>query len=203
MVYVDGDHRLETRVLSVEKHLDEPFRQHATIGEERIVGSTQALREEVAEISENVELLHAASEMHSSIVKSYKATQEKIQDGLEAIGRMWELDKGNPIKDEADWIVRSRYNVVSEKAVVAQMIGRDLETGSGSGNGGRASCLYELLDVDDAVEQAPAGSLLYKEQKEGKWSTITRSGLLNGYVSHTELNDKGYLHSSSMIAMYQ
>jgi len=199
VIYIDGDHRLETRVLSVEKNLDEEFRQHITIGEERIIGSTQALREEVAEITENVEVLRAISDMHGSVVRSYQDTQRKIQDGLEAIGRMWELDKGNPIKDESEWIVRSRYNVVSEKAIVAQMVGRDLETG-GSGSGG-ASCLYELIDVENKVENAPAGSLLYKPKADDKWDTITQADLLKDYVTSSELSGKGYLTSASEVSM--
>ncbi|MCD8030023.1 MAG: hypothetical protein LUF85_04130 [Bacteroides sp.] len=114
---------------------------------------------------------------------------------------MWELDKGNPIKDEADWIVRSRYNVVSEKAVVAQMIGRDLETGSGSGN---ATNLYELLDVNDSVISAPAGSLLSKKS-DGTWGYISQSAIvpdLTGYATQSWITSQGYLTATSASNSY-
>lgn len=80
-----------TRVTAIEENLDFQCCCTITLGESQSKGNTATLKEEVANINENINVMTALSELNVTIQNSYARTQQIITSGLAAWGDMWQL----------------------------------------------------------------------------------------------------------------
>ena len=92
VVYKNGSYSFETRVIKIETHLDRPFEQRITIGDEAIKGNTQELREEVVNANQNINLLASLNEMTNSLTQAYQRTQKSILESLSKYSDMFGVD---------------------------------------------------------------------------------------------------------------
>ena len=149
VTYINGDYSYSTRVIRLVTRLDYDIRQRITIGNDKITGTIQELKEDVLSANQDVDLLSAINNMTSSLQQSYQRTQKLMQEGFAAIKDMWKFDPDNPDT------IYSKYNVYSVGAVSALGMGSG---GSGSGGGGGAS--YSRLDNWSDYTAAKAGYVL-------------------------------------------
>lgn len=66
----------------VEKHLDFQYEQTIRIGNEHIKGNTQELKEEVANVNQNIDIIKAFNELSTSLSNAYANAQREMIEGL-------------------------------------------------------------------------------------------------------------------------
>ena len=196
VAYVNGDKILHTRVIMVEKRLDFSFQQRIRIGNEIIKGNTQQLKEEVANVNQNIDVIKAFNELSISLSNAYANAQREMIEGFAAIKDIWEFDN-----DESHWTtddsgnkiktIKSKFNVWSNGYVSA--LGA-----SGSSLGGSFDLLQEWDKYVDASAKSTAlsaylGKDLFDRvtslEKGQKGHKITISGSGNVLVNVAESSD--------------
>lgn len=196
VAYVNGDKILHTRVIMVEKRLDFSFQQRIRIGNEIIKGNTQQLKEEVANVNQNIDVIKAFNELSISLSNAYANAQREMIEGFAAIKDIWEFDN-----DESHWTtddsgnkiktIKSKFNVWSNGYVSA--LGA-----SGSSLGGSFDLLQEWDKyVDETAKSMALSAYLGKDlldrvtslEKGQKGHKITISGSGNVLVNVAESND--------------
>lgn len=203
VVYVNGDKILHTRVIMVEKRLDFSFQQRIRIGNEIIKGNTQQLKEEVANVNQNIDVIKAFNELSISLSNAYANAQREMIEGFAAIKDIWEFDN-----DESHWTtddsgnkiktIKSKYNVWSSGYISA------LGTNTSEDSSGTGS--FDLLQdwdkyVDSTAKSMALSAFLGKDLldrvislEEGqKGHKITISGSGNVVVNVEESSDGGTL----------
>ena len=196
VAYVNGDKILHTRVIMVEKRLDFSFQQRIRIGNEIIKGNTQQLKEEVANVNQNIDVIKAFNELSISLSNAYANAQREMIEGFAAIKDIWEFDN-----DESHWTtddsgnkiktIKSKFNVWSNGYVSA--LGA-----SGSSLGGSFDLLQEWDKyVDETAKSTALSAYLGKDlldrvtslEKGQKGHKITISGSGNVLVNVAESSD--------------
>lgn len=196
VAYVNGDKILHTRVIMVEKRLDFSFQQRIRIGNEIIKGNTQQLKEEVANVNQNIDVIKAFNELSISLSNAYANAQREMIEGFAAIKDIWEFDN-----DESHWTtddsgnkiktIKSKFNVWSNGYVSA--LGA-----SGSSLGGSFDLLQEWDKyVDETAKSMALSAYLGKDlldrvtslEKGQKGHKITISGSGNVLVNVAESSD--------------
>ncbi len=161
VLYKNGDYTLSTRILSYEEHLDYPCQVNMTIGEQLIKGSSQELKEEVVSVNKNLEVIKALSDLSTSIQNSYSRTQEQVLKKLSDIAEMWYIDKSQDKTfqkiDSDKWILRTKYNVSSQKGISALGLG---DISGSSGVGGLDEELMWLILGNSSQEQISRNHLV-------------------------------------------
>ena len=203
VAYVNGDKILHTRVIMVEKRLDFSFQQRIRIGNEIIKGNTQQLKEEVANVNQNIDVIKAFNELSISLSNAYANAQREMIEGFAAIKNIWEFDN-----DESHWTtddsgnkiktIKSKYNVWSSGYISA------LGTNTSEDSSGTGS--FDLLQdwdkyVDSTAKSMALSAFLGKDLldrvislEEGqKGHKITISGSGNVVVNVEESSDGGTL----------
>lgn len=203
VVYVNGDKILHTRVIMVEKRLDFSFQQRIRIGNEIIKGNTQQLKEEVANVNQNIDVIKAFNELSISLSNAYANAQREMIEGFAAIKNIWEFDN-----DESHWTtddsgnkiktIKSKYNVWSS-GYISALGANTSEDSSGTGS-------FDLLQdwdkyVDSTAKSMALSAFLGKDLldrvislEEGqKGHKITISGSGNVVVNVEESSDGGTL----------
>ena len=120
--YVNGNYSYSTRVIKITTQLDFPIEQDITIGNEKVKGNTQQLKEEVASANKDLNLLSVFNDMTQSLQQSYARTQQMMLDGFAAIKDMWVLktdSKGNRY-------AYSKFHVASENGITMYAAGEEL-----------------------------------------------------------------------------
>ncbi len=200
VAYVNGDKILHTRVIMVEKRLDFSFQQRIRIGNEIIKGNTQQLKEEVANVNQNIDVIKAFNELSISLSNAYANAQREMIEGFAAIKDIWEFDN-----DESHWTtddsgnkiktIKSKFNVWSNGYVSA--LGA-----SGSSLGGSFDLLQDWDKYVDSTGKSMAlSAYLGKDlldritslEKGQKGHKITISGSGNVVVNVEESSDGGTL----------
>lgn len=90
--FINGRYELSTRVIRIEKQLDRPFEQKITIGNEKIKGNTQELKEEIVNANQNINLLASINDMTNSLTQAYQRTQKAILESLSKYSDMFGVD---------------------------------------------------------------------------------------------------------------
>ena len=203
VAYVNGDKILHTRVIMVEKRLDFSFQQRIRIGNEIIKGNTQQLKEEVANVNQNIDVIKAFNELSISLSNAYANAQREMIEGFAAIKDIWEFDN-----DESHWTtddsgnkiktIKSKFNVWSSGYISA------LGTNTSEDSSGTGS--FDLLQdwdkyVDSTAKSMALSAFLGKDLldrvislEEGqKGHKITISGSGNVVVNVEESSDGGTL----------
>ena len=80
--FYNGDNILNSRILMVEKHLDFQYEQTIRIGNEHIKGNTQELKEEVANVNQNIDIIKAFNELSTSLSNAYANAQREMIEGF-------------------------------------------------------------------------------------------------------------------------
>lgn len=201
--FYNGDNILNSRILMVEKHLDFQYEQTIRIGNEHIKGNTQELKEEVANVNQNIDIIKAFNELSTSLSNAYANAQREMIEGFAAIKNIWEFDN-----DESHWstdnngdkrkTIKSKYNVWSSGYISA------LGTNTSEDSSGTGS--FDLLQdwdkyVDSTAKSMALSAFLGKDLldrvislEEGqKGHKITISGSGNVVVNVEESSDGGTL----------
>ena len=163
VTYTNGDYSYTTRVIRLVTKLDYDFQQDITIGNDKIKGNTQEIKEEVASANKDLNLLTVINDMTSSLQQSYQRTQKMMMEGFAAIKDMWRFDPNTPNT------IFSKYNVWTSGWLSA----KGMNPGTGGSGGDSASALYQLNDVrpnsdNTGVFGASAGKVLTFGD-DGKW----------------------------------
>ena len=113
VTYINGNYSLNTRVIKLTTQLDFPIEQSITIGNEKIKGNTQQLKEEVATANKDLNLLAVFNNMTQSLQQSYTRTQQMMLDGFAAIKDMWVLKTDK----DGNRYAFSKFHVASQGGV--------------------------------------------------------------------------------------
>lgn len=197
---------LQTRVLMVEKHLDYPCQQRIRVGNERIKGNTQQLKEDVTNASQNIDLLKAFNNLSQSLTNAYANAQREMIEGFASIKNMWRFDPDDPST------IYSEFNAYVKGAFSA--LGKSTETGGGGGSfdllqdwaeydaeTGKSTALsaylgYELYQKLQSgavlsLKSEGTGNVVTGISKNGTVLTVTKGSIdLSPYATKGELDDR-------------
>lgn len=198
VTFVRGSQSLSTRVLKVEKQLDFPIEQIITVGEERIKGNTQEIKEEVIDANQNIDVVKSLADLNKSITEGYGRVQQLIIQSMSQYQGMWKFNYNGYPNDPTKWFVETPYTAVSQKDVIA--FGADPEitdigfpiasyTSLGAVSIKQGGGL--VIDGNGQVSIDPnftGGGLDENDLQEylTERHYLTPTGLLYGYVQNTE-----------------
>ncbi len=195
--YVNGDYSYSTRVIKLTAQLDFPFEQSITIGNEKVKGNTQQLKEEVASANKDLNLLTVFNDMTQTIQQSYNRTQQMMLDGFAAIKNIWQLKtdaNGNTYAFSAFDVVTQRgVTMYAEGEVNIPSIIDSLPIASTTAKGiASFDGTYFAVDSNGKVTLLAANVGLNEEElaaylTEKKYATQSWVYSL-GYASSSDLN---------------
>ena len=127
--FIYGGNNLSTRVLKVEKQLDYPIEQTITIGEEKIKGNTQEIKEEVIDANQNIDVVKALADLNKAITDGYGRVQQLIMQSLSQYKGIWTLDQNGFPNDPSKWTIKTDYTAISAKDFIAFADGGEYASG--------------------------------------------------------------------------
>lgn len=98
VTFKNGEKTLSTRAMMVEKRLDYPCYKTIKVGNKIIKGNTQQLKDEVASVNQNIDVIKAFNDLSASLSQAYANAQREMIEGFAAIKNLWQLKddgKGN------------------------------------------------------------------------------------------------------------
>lgn len=119
VTFVQGSQSLSTRVLKVDKQLDFPIEQTITVGEEKIKGNTQEIKEEVIDANQNIDVVKTLSDLNKAITDGYGRVQQLIIESMSQYRGMWNLNQNGHPNDPSYWTVETDYTAISRGDIVA------------------------------------------------------------------------------------
>lgn len=202
--FIYGGNNLSTRVLKVEKQLDYPIEQTITIGEEKIKGNTQEIKEEVIDANQNIDVVKALADLNKAITDGYGRVQQLIMQSLSQYKGIWTLDQNGFPNDPSKWTIKTDYTAISAKDFIAFADGGEYASGlpvadfdtfglfKAKKNGGL------LFDVNEGwyVDPEFAGGGGIDEEQLKQYLTD------NNYITVDYLTKQGYLTLSSQLTGY-
>lgn len=214
--YINRFYSYETRVMKLVTKLDYECEQTITIGNKKIKGNTEQLKEDVVNANTNINLLAILNETTNSLTQAYQRTQKLMMDGFASIKDMWMFDDNDPNT------IYSKFNVYSLGAVSAR--GKNT-SGSGGGGGGLIQSVYGYNSFGGSFSDsnltdtfnAYAINRLYERIKTLEDSGLDESELAayltaNNYAKKNDIptiptnvsafyNDAGYVNSDDVSAL--
>lgn len=194
VTYVNGDRILETRVLMNERRLDGEYVQKIRVGNNIIKGSTKELRENVANLNQNVDVLAAFNDLSKSIQDAYGRNQAIVNEAIALINSVWRLEGDNLITDKQVFVKNNLF-VEGEAAsgdaegVVTEIAGirvGDTVYADEDGDG--------VIDISEAFDGLDFESYLSnyytKQQVDAKIESLDITGQLTDYYTKQEVDDK-------------
>lgn len=202
--FLYGGNNLSTRVLKVEKQLDYPIEQTITIGEEKIKGNTQEIKEEVIDANQNIDVVKALADLNKAITDGYGRVQQLIMQSLSQYKGIWTLDQNGFPNDPSKWTIKTDYTAISAKDFIAFADGGEYASGlpvadydtfglfKAKQGGGL------LFDVNEGwyVDPEFAGGGGIDEEQLKQYLTD------NNYITVDYLTKQGYLTLSSPLTGY-
>lgn len=125
--FIYGGNSLLSRVLKVEKQLDYPIEQTITVGEEKIKGNTQEIKEEIIDANQNIDVVKALADLNKAITDGYGRVQQLIMQSLSQYKGLWTLEYNGYPNDPSKWSVKTGYTAISEKDIVCYGVDEDVE----------------------------------------------------------------------------
>lgn len=174
VTFINGSYSYETRIIGIEKKLDYPCEQTIKIGNEKIKGTRQELKEDVTNASKDIDLLAAFNQLAQSAINSYERAIQQMTEGFARISNMWKFDPEN------ENTIYSEFNVYSKRAVSSRGINLNVPPVGGGGK----SNLSELLDV--SLGTLADGESLVWDASQKKWVNRKIQGGTGG-LNETEL----------------
>lgn len=113
VIYKNGSYTFNTRVIRIEQKLDIPAEMTVTLGNKQIKGTTQTLKEDVANANKDINLIVAFNDLTQATINNYNRAITAMVEGFDKIAKMWRF---HPTLDN---VIITPYNVISEKNVVA------------------------------------------------------------------------------------
>lgn len=148
--FISGNYAYSTRVIKLETQLDRPFEQKITIGNKKIKGNTQELKEEVFNANQNIDLLSAINESTASFQQALQRSQKLMQEIMSA-SLIERINVGT--NEKPKYAIRpvdfkgEEVGVVSDTFISAGGVNADAE-GSGSGESFGRLDRWENYDAD-------------------------------------------------------
>lgn len=201
ITYVNGGYSFSTRVIKLVTKIDFKYIQSITVGNEKIKGNTQELKEEVISANKDINLLSVLNDMTTSLTQSYNRTQQMMLDGFAAIKNIWQFKED----ESGAKYAYSKFPVVTAYGVTMYS-GADVQVPS----------IYEGLPIDGVTIQWVDGKLVATGGKgtangivvNGNTYTPNEDGIitlpnypsLSGYATEQWVNNtlSGYATSSSL-----
>ena len=201
ITYVNGGYSVSTRVIKLVTKIDFKYIQSITVGNEKIKGNTQELKEEVISANKDINLLSVLNDMTTSLTQSYNRTQQMMLDGFAAIKNIWQFKED----ESGAKYAYSKFPVVTAYGVT-MYAGADVQVPS----------IYEGLPIDGVTIQWVDGKLVATGGKgtangivvNGNTYTPNEDGIitlpnypsLSGYATEQWVNNtlSGYATSSSL-----
>lgn len=201
ITYVNGGYSVSTRVIKLVTKIDFKYIQSITVGNEKIKGNTQELKEEVISANKDINLLSVLNDMTTSLTQSYNRTQQMMLDGFAAIKNIWQFKED----ESGAKYAYSKFPVVTAYGVT-MYAGADVQVPS----------IYEGLPIDGVTIQWVDGKLVATGGKgtangivvNGNTYTPNEDGIitlpnypsLSGYATEQWVNNTlgGYATSSSL-----
>ena len=202
ITYVNGEYSFSTRVIKLVTKIDFKYIQSITVGNEKIKGNTQELKEEVISANKDINLLSVLNDMTTSLTQSYNRTQQMMLEGFAAIKNIWQLKEDS----NGNKYAFSAYQVVTERSITMYAQGPHSDLPS----------IYEGLPIDGVTIQWVDGKLVATGGKgtangivvNGNTYTPNEDGIitlpnypsLSGYATEQWVNNtlSGYATSSSL-----
>lgn len=202
ITYVNGEYSFSTRVIKLVTKIDFKYIQSITVGNEKIKGNTQELKEEVISANKDINLLSVLNDMTTSLTQSYNRTQQMMLEGFAAIKNIWQLKEDS----NGNKYAFSAYQVVTERSITMYAQGPHSDLPS----------IYEGLPIDGVTIQWVDGKLVATGGKgtangivvNGDTYTPNDDGIitlpnypsLSGYATEQWVNNtlSGYATSSSL-----
>ncbi len=154
--FIYGGNNLSTRVLKVEKQLDYPIEQTITIGEEKIKGNTQEIKEEVIDANQNIDVVKALADLNKAITDGYGRVQQLIMQSLSQYKGIWTLDQNGFPNDPSKWTIKTDYTAISAKDFIAFADGGEYASGLPVAD----TVTYGLVKVDGTTVRINASGQL-------------------------------------------
>lgn len=145
ITYVNGGYSVSTRVIKLVTKIDFKYIQSITVGNEKIKGNTQELKEEVISANKDINLLSVLNDMTTSLTQSYNRTQQMMLDGFAAIKNIWQFKED----ESGAKYAYSKFPVVTAYGVTMYS-GADVQVPS----------IYEGLPIDGVTIQWVDGKLV-------------------------------------------
>lgn len=146
ITYVNGGYSVSTRVIKLVTKIDFKYIQSITVGNEKIKGNTQELKEEVISANKDINLLSVLNDMTTSLTQSYNRTQQMMLDGFAAIKNIWQFKEDS----NGNKYAFSAYQVVTERSITMYAQGPHSDLPS----------IYEGLPIDGVTIQWVDGKLV-------------------------------------------
>lgn len=193
--FANGEKRLDTRVLMVEKRLDNTSEQKIRVGNDQIQGSTKELREDVASLNHNVDVLSAFNDLSRSIQDGYGRTQALINEAVASVLGIWTLSEdGTTIETIKDVYIKS--NLIVEGDTASGGEGQDTPSSGVTPEELNEALLnyYTKAEVNKLIDEVNAGDIdltnYYTKQEvytKEEVNAQIRAIDLSGYALKTEL----------------
>lgn len=174
VTFVKGSKSLSTRVQMVEKRLDLSCYQTIKIGNKIIKGNTQQLKDEVASVNQNLDVIKAFNELSSSLSQAYANAQREMIEGFASIKNLWTLETD----ERGNQYAYTQYDIFGKGGITAYTVGKPqvpsifdglpldnmtiwknpstglIEVIGGTGGGGNfdSSKMWELLGADTSEQ---------------------------------------------------
>ena len=202
--FIYGGNNLSTRVLKVEKQLDYPIEQTITIGEEKIKGNTQEIKEEVIDANQNIDVVKALADLNKAITDGYGRVQQLIMQSLSQYKGIWTLDQNGFPNDPSKWTIKTDYTAISAKDFIAFADGGEYASGLPVADYNTFGLFKAkqggglLFDVNEGwyVDPEFAGGGGIDEEQLKQYLTD------NNYITVDYLTKQGYLTLSSQLTGY-
>lgn len=115
VVYKNGDYSYMTRVLSITRKLDYPCEQTIKVGNDRIKGSSQTLKEDVANASKDISLIASFNQLTQSTINNYNKMLAEMTAGFDRIKNMWRFHPDYPNVIFTEYTVLAYGDLQSKK----------------------------------------------------------------------------------------
>ncbi|MCM1219094.1 MAG: hypothetical protein NC548_31820 [Lachnospiraceae bacterium] len=140
--YSNGGYTLDTRVIKIVRKMDYDCEQTITIGNEKVKGNFESIKEDVVLANKNIDLLATLNNLTANTATAFDRTQQLMLAGFERIGKMWQFDE--------DGNIYTPYNAYSLEGIAAK--GVSTSTG-GSGAMDEALLGAYLTEHDYVTKQ--------------------------------------------------
>ena len=207
--FVRGSQSLSTRVLKVEKQIDYPIEQTITVGEEKIKGNTQEIKEEIVDANQNIDIATELANLSKAITDGYGRVQQLIMQSISQYRGLWYLDQHDAPNDPTKWTINTDYTAFSAGDVVAYATAPfdQLEPQLPVASDYNTTGLFRAKQGGGLLYDSSANAWYVDTDFQGSGgideTQLAEYLTRNQYVTQKWLTDNGYLKLSSPLTGYQ
>ena len=120
VTFINKGKTLSTRAMMVEKRLDYSCYQTIKVGNKIIKGNTQQLKDEVASVNQNIDVIKAFNDLSASLSQAYANAQREMIEGFAAIKNLWQLRKD----ESGNLYAYTQYDVLTHGGITQYSAGQ-------------------------------------------------------------------------------